>query len=138
MAFSVGRYVGVADKAAPKPPRKWYVWGDPHKHSTVLNGENKESPVVLVEDLISAHKVSRVCPSIPLFGTDVHPPVLHYLSHNHSEVILWLDKDQDFHVKRKALRLESLINKPVRIVTTEKDPKALSFNEIATNVGVIL
>jgi hypothetical protein len=130
LQFSIGRYVGSS--VVERPPRKWYVWGKPHDYCTILNGENKESKVILVEDLISAHKVSRVYPAIPLFGTEVYPPVLHYLSHNHPEVILWLDKDQDFHVKRKALRLESLINKPVKIVTTEKDPKCLPLQNIQT------
>lgn len=91
--------------------------------------------MVLVEDLISAHKIAKVGSSVattPLFGTKLHPCHIHYLGTSPSlrRVILWLDKDQEFNVRKTALRLESLINKPVKVVITEKDPKACSYQEI--------
>lgn len=130
LRFSIGRYVGIAKTGA----KKWYVWGDPHKHCEVVGRADSEV-VVLVEDLISAHKVAQVGSSVattPLFGTKLHPCHIHYLgtSPSLSRVILWLDKDQEFNVRKTALRLESLINKPVKVVITEKDPKWLSYEKI--------
>ncbi len=73
LAFSIGRHVG-----APDGRRKWYVWGNSHDHCEVMlpGGYTDSNPemVVLVEDLISAHKVANAnYTSIPLFGTRLHP-----------------------------------------------------------------
>lgn len=115
------------------PPPKWLTYGDPHKHAEII-GEtqtNKRVPIVLVEDLISAHKVAA-CEviGVPLFGTEVSSAVLYYLMNSDNPVVLWLDKDQEGNVKKKAIRLQGLINRPIQLVTTDKDPKALSINEI--------
>lgn len=113
---------------------KWLSYGDCHRHAEVLTGTSESDssvPVVLVEDLISGHKVAASeYISIPLFGTRVHPPVLYYLLNCSNPVVLWLDKDQEGNVKREAIRLQALINRPVSLITTNKDPKALSVNEI--------
>ena len=135
LVFSIGRHIGGNTNV-----RKWYVWGDPHKHCEVVAACSQPSTevVVLVEDLISAHKVANAnYTAIPLFGTRLHPCHLYYLNHspNLRTVTLWLDKDQELRVKREALRLESLINKPVRVVTTIEDPKAISFVDIANILG---
>lgn len=127
LQFSIGRYLG-----AEPGKRKWYAWGDPHRHCEIVGNHSSEM-VVLVEDLISAHKVANAnFTSIPLFGTRLHPCHLYYLNHspNLRTVTLWLDKDQELRVKRETLRLESLINKPVQVIVTEKDPKCLTFVEI--------
>lgn len=132
LAFSIGRYTGVADPA----PRKWYTWGDPHKHCHVVRptGEGQSNSIVLVEDLISAHKVGQVATCIPLFGTRWHPCHLYYLINEAKPVILWLDKDQANTVKGKALQLEQLLNQPVTVVSTDKDPKWLTEKEIYEKV----
>jgi hypothetical protein len=123
-AFSIGRYVGTNHPGS----RKWYVWGDCHKHVEVIG----DGPtVVLVEDLISAHKVAAAgYLAVPLFGTHVHNPVIYYLLTTDKPVVLWLDNDQAFNVKKQALRLSSLIPQPVNIINTEKDPKCLSLENI--------
>ena len=128
--FSIGRYVGT-----PKPgTKKWYVWGDCHKHAEVINHEGKY--IVLVEDLISAHKVAEAgYVAIPLFGTQVHNCVLYYLLNSDKQVVLWLDKDQEGNVKKTAIRLQSIINRPVSLVITDKDPKCLSFETIQASLN---
>lgn len=131
LQFSIGRYVG--DAARTSTPRKWYVWGDSHKHVELIRPADgiDGSPVVLVEDLISAHKVANAgFSSVPLFGTIVHPCHLYYLLSTNANVVLWLDKDQELAVRKRALQLESLINRPVKVVVTDKDPKELSFDTI--------
>jgi len=112
-----------------KPVRKWFVWGDCHKHTEALgSGEY----IVLVEDLISAHKVatSQAAVAVPLFGTKVHPCHYYYLINSDKPVVLWLDKDQELNVKKQAWQLESVINRPVKVVITEQDPKKLSYEDI--------
>jgi DNA primase len=89
-----------------------------------------------VEDLISAHKVGMVgFECIPLFGTHVHNPVIYHLLTANKDVVLWLDKDQAFNVKRQALRLASIVPQDIRIINTDKDPKCLSFDTIKEYVS---
>lgn len=126
LRFSIGRYLGQ------EKSRKWYVWGDSHKHCHVY-GEG--DTVVLVEDLISAAKVAvagYTC--IPLFGVNWHPCHLHYLLQHSGPVVLWLDRDQEQAVRAKAMRLETIVNRRVSVVTSDDDPKLLSFKEINENI----
>ncbi len=146
LAFSIGRHIPEPGTEYERKPRKWYVWGDSHKHCHVvrqvgelLRSDDQEEcgPIVLVEDLISAHKVAAAgATAVPLFGTEIHDAHLYYLINENKPVILWLDKDQEQSVKRKALRLESLINQSVRVVTSERDPKLLSFKEINAEITI--
>ena len=127
LQFSIGRYVGNAEEK----PRKWYVWGDAHKHCEVFG--KGERLCVLVEDLISANKVAATqedVVAIPLFGTNIFKDVLYFLLNDSLPVVLWLDKDQQLQVKKKALGLQNLLQREVYVVTTDKDPKALSANQI--------
>lgn len=125
VAFSIGRLLSEPTKER----RKWYVWGDSHKHCEII-GQGRGNSIALVEDIVSAHKVGQINECIPLFGTRLHPCHIHYLGVAKKPVMLWLDKDQELNVKKQALQLQSLIDQPVTIISTEKDPKALSFEQI--------
>lgn len=129
LAFSIGRL--VKQQEIGKKPRKWYVWGDAHKHTHVL-GEDNDGPVILVEDWISANKLasSGLCCSLPLFGTSICSSSFYYLLHSKRDVVLWLDQDQEMNTRRQALRLSLLLNKQVKVVVTERDPKLLTHKEI--------
>lgn len=116
-------------------PRKWYVWGDSHKHAEIVaacgSSDVKDKPVVLVEDLVSAHKVANAgYIAMPLFGVNWHPCHVYYLMQEQCPVVLWLDKDQAGTIMRKAMGLQALVGCPVRTVVTDNDPKALTFKEI--------
>ena len=146
LQFSIGRYVGNAEVK----PRKWYVWGDSHRHCEVVrprdcevvvgntNSDTRPRSVVLVEDLISAHKIATSGSSvaaIPLFGVEIHKPHLYYLMQEADNVVMWLDQDQAGSIMRKAAHLQGLLNVPVSVVSSTKDPKELSFNEINERLG---
>jgi hypothetical protein len=124
-AFSIGRYVGTQVPA----PRKWYAWGYPHKHCEVVNPKAK-GLIVLVEDIVSAHKVGQTHTTIPLFGVNICTPHLYALMAAARPVSLWLDADQRGTITGKAAWLQSLTNTQVNIVNTPKDPKEYSSEEI--------
>jgi len=129
LLFSIGRYFGEEGK------RKWHVWGDCHKHCHVVQGNAKDDhgAVVLVEDWLSAHKAATseyVAAAIPLFGVSVHNAHMYYLINSTSPVVLWLDKDQELPVKRRALALGSVLGRTVNVVNTDDDPKLLSTDTI--------
>jgi len=127
IAFSIGRF--VEDPPEDFKPRKWYVWGNSHKHCEVI-GEKNKGPIILVEDIVSAHKVGQVFTTIPLFGTIVHPCHKYYLMQAMRPVKFWLDKDQEHLVKKRAVALQSLIGNTVDIIVSQKDPKSYSLQQI--------
>jgi hypothetical protein len=131
LAFSIGRYVGEPNKSK----RKWYVWGDCHRHAEIVGASSSAGTsadprnyVVLVEDLISAHKVAAAgFTSLPLFGTNIHKPALYFLMQEQRPIMLWLDKDQQGKVNGKAVNLGMLTGQPVKIVISDNDPKSYSI-----------
>jgi hypothetical protein len=134
--FSIGRYLGTdggtkdgRGKWIQRPPRKWKFYGAGHEYVELLGGQN-QGPIVLVEDLVSAHKVAQVAPCLCLFGTHVHDVAIKLLLSYNNEVVLWLDADQYTLLQKKVNRLQTLLNRPVRFVSTEKDPKSYETEEI--------
>ena len=120
--FSIGRWMGEEPTK-----RKWWAYGDCHKTAHVFgSGDN----IVLVEDLISAHKVGQITSCIPLFGTKVFDGVVNVLKLYRKPVIMWLDKDQQDHARKRATRLSMLTGCDVRYVFSSTDPKEQSFREI--------
>jgi hypothetical protein len=136
--FSIGRYIGndARERARNDPTfRKWRIWGDRHSHVEVLGEHFTEGPVVLVEDIISAHKVGQVATCIPLFGTKVLDSVLKKLVAFKRPVVLWLDEDQYTLLPPKINRLRAFLAPlPVTFVRTEKDPKSYDTERIRTTV----
>lgn len=136
--FSIGRYCGTdvgergpGERWVRRPPRKWHFYGDGHGYVELLGSDDTgRKPVVLVEDLISAHKVAQVYPSICLFGTNIHAKAIQALMALKRPTMLWLDEDQYTLLPPKINRLQTFLTHPVRFVSTEKDPKAYSLDEI--------
>lgn len=151
VAFSIGRYIsptlfgepegriqmgqgsedGTVVSSEGRPPRKWYAYGEPHKHCEVLSPDSGPGEtVVLVEDIISAHKVARITNCIPLFGTQIHKSHMYYLMNQDKPIRIWLDKDQEHNVHKITLHLQSMVNVPVSVIITEDDPKWQSMQTI--------
>ncbi|MFN7882348.1 MAG: hypothetical protein ACK5PF_04965 [bacterium] len=120
--FSIGR-------ALEKDQRKWRFWGDGHKYAELL-GKDSDRPIVLVEDLISAHKVGQFTQTLCLFGTHIHDVALKVLIEAKKPVILWLDEDQYTLLPKKVARLSTFLKHPVRFIRTDKDPKEYDMKQI--------
>lgn len=132
--FSIGRYIppatGTGDVAVSKQPPKWFVYGNASRKSHLF-GSTSSKEIVLVEDVISGHKLGyyeRL--ALPLFGTNVHDCHLRTLRHIGLPIVMWLDKDQQIHARQRANRLSTFTGLPVRYVFTDADPKELSFKQI--------
>lgn len=120
--YSQGRALTMGDS-------KWRNYGRPRDYAEVLGAE-LPGEIVLVEDVISQHKVAQVNPCICLFGTAIHDVAISALQDCKRPVVLWLDEDQYQLLPRKINRLQALTGLPVRYVKTERDPKSLSTEEI--------
>lgn len=120
--FSQGRSLTVGDS-------KWKVYGNKRGYVNAIS-EQLSDQVVLVEDLISAHKVGQVTSCIPLFGTNIDDLVVKKLQQLNRPMALWLDNDQYIYLPKKINRLMTLLTHPVRYIKTTKDPKHYSVSEI--------
>ena len=85
--------------------------------------------IVVVEDAISAIKVSRTCNSVCLHNSIIPLELILRLSKRFKKLFVWLDKDkmkESFKEAKKA----GLLFDDVKIIWTEKDPKEYSDKEI--------
>lgn len=146
---SVGRFVGAnpEDQGAlqlwsggvgglqlrpSQPVPKWRMWGDRLRSATLLEPKERRSDeVILVEDIVSAHKVREAgYTAIPIFGSNIYPKVLSTLRPLKRPVALWLDGDLWGVLPPKLNRLQAFLNVPVRFIRTDKDPKEYDVEQI--------
>ena len=128
--FSIGRFIPEEGRSFEREQRKWFVWGQSHKTPHIFGSYQTASKIYLVEDLISAHKIGQVAPTICLFGTTVFDACLPILRHIGLHVVMWLDKDQEGTLQKKCNNLSLLTGLPVSYKITTEDPKMQSFNTI--------
>lgn len=84
--------------------------------------------VVLVEDYISAMKVSRQFFCVPLFGSMVSADVILKLQKKFKTVVYWLDPDKYLHSVRTMLRYGYVMSSVA--VKSEQDPKEHTDRDI--------
>lgn len=109
---------------------KVIVKGDVVGNEPIFGSSNPSDTIVLVEDILSAIKVSRVTDSCALLKTAVHDVLLYRLANHYGHCIIWLDPDMYNHMTERLLpRLKPYFNS-VRIVMSKVDPKYLSTSEI--------
>jgi hypothetical protein len=127
MFASTGRFIPTGGRESK---RKWFHYGNPKLRPTLFGDLEAAKSVVLVEDLISAHKLGQVGLATPLFGTSVPEPLVPILRHLGLPIIMWLDKDQEEHARKRANWLSTITGLPVKFVFTNKDPKALPLDKL--------
>lgn len=102
-----------------------------------LNHGQEQAPgetVIIVEDYISALKVSRILPCVPLLGSAIPDDAILRLSKTHTRLLIWLDMDKAV----PALKITSkarLLGLEAGTICTELDPKDHSDLEIFSIVN---
>lgn len=113
-----------------KKTQKWWSQGDLKKIYHILPLDTQLIPnLVLVEDIVSAIKVSRFAYCMPLFGCVVGLERLLRLSKLTGVITLWLDPDK----RKEALKWAnkaSLFNITGKVIFSDKDPKEHTNEEI--------
>jgi hypothetical protein len=131
-----GRYVEKEIQADKKridsSPAKWYSQGKIHEIIHPI--KVRDSTAVLVEDIISAIKVSRVQGSIPIFGSNISAKHWLRLKHIVDRVWVWLDPDMRSKSVKMAF-MGQLLGIRTTCIFSDKDPKEHSFDEIAKYLG---
>lgn len=99
-----------------------------------------EGTLVVVEDILSAMRCGRVCPTLSILGTWINTAFLnHVLKYKYNKIVCWYDNDPAGHnasiSSYKKLTLQGI---DVRTVRTEKDPKCYSNKEITSILKGVL
>lgn len=110
---------------------KVYTSGFPDSHLLLhtFSGGSNLRRVVVVEDSISAIKVSRVCTSSELLGSNLSMHKAIGLSRVFSHLTLWLDPDKLGNMVKFCEKYKSMFEE-VSYIFTEKDPKYYATEEI--------
>jgi len=90
---------------------------------------NESPTITLVEDLVSAVKVSRHGTCMPIFGSEISNEVATVLSSRFLNLNIWLDKDKLDYANGRCRSLQLLFDR-VRVINTEVDPKETSDSDI--------
>jgi len=117
---------------------KWFTKGDVANLIHILGG-GVSSTIVLVEDIVSAIKVSRHAPCMHLFGTKIRLETLQRLSSGpkpYRRLLIWLDEDAARKAALAALQAYQLGFERVSYLSTPRDPKANSDDEIKEKLGL--
>lgn len=89
--------------------------------------------VVLTEDYLSAYRVGKVTEAWSLLGTHMKDGVLARAVRDHRPFIVWLDPDEAGRsATRKIVRHLRTVGVQVSTISTDRDPKLLTHEEIAT------
>lgn len=119
------RYFGTN----PNHP-KWVGYGITESLYHIIPNDVVSKSLVLVEDIISAHKVSKIQQTLCLFGSHVHIRRLANIKLlGYSDIIVWLDWDKKEYAMKVAEQAQMLGIK-ARVLQTKKDPKEYSDKEI--------
>lgn len=115
-----GRYFGGEKKG------KWFSQGNLKDVFHILG---KGDEIILVEDVVSAIKLSRFTSALPIFGSSIGFKRFKRLAMLTKKVGIWLDFD-----KRKETILEqrraSLCGLESRVIYSEVDPKEIPYSLI--------
>ena len=107
--------------------RKYLTTGSPETVYHLL-GDNPDCCVV-VEDLLSAIKVSRVTTAMPLWCGWLSPKRMKTIAAGYKKLVIWLDNDKAkdaIKFKQRALPFYE----DVKVVITDQDPKRFTTDQI--------
>lgn len=110
---------------------KVFTRGWPDKHLLINRVVDVLYPssVCVVEDSISAIKVSRVMDCAPLLGANLSIHKVRMLSRYYDNLYLWLDNDKIKEMMKFQARYTHFF-KSVKIIISDKDPKYYLTEEI--------
>lgn len=97
-------------------------------------GYKEADTVIVVEDYISALKVSRLYPCIPLLGSNMPDDAILRLSKGYRSVYFWLDADKCTSALKMAQKARNL-GMVAGTIYTEEDPKEFSTEELQHIIG---
>ena len=92
-------------------------------------GEYDNGVIVIVEDIISARRVSEVCNATPLLGCHLSRSTASRLSRGFDRCLLWLDSDKLNEANTFYQQYRNLFTEMV-VTSTPLDPKSYSSQQL--------
>lgn len=111
----------------PNAKAKYFSQGKIHE--VLYFCGKKTTPLILVEDLLSAIKIGRIGVAMPLFGSEASTTLLMRLKAHYNGIIVWLDSDKWKNSHDIVNRAKS-IGLPAMSVFTNLDPKEYTDDKI--------
>lgn len=111
-----------------KAPAKWFSQGKIHEILVPIKVTNHHA--VLVEDIVSAIKVSHFDGAIPIFGSEISSKQFLRIKTLVDSITIWLDPD----IRQKSVKLAArarTLGLETSVIFSEKDPKEHADAEIA-------
>lgn len=118
--------------------KKYHTEGRLTHHLPIIfnvSAENPTTEIVIVEDIVSAIKVSRVCDAMAIFSGGITLKPAARLSTLYERLIIWGDADKQRENMRKRANYQSLYKYGTGCILTKNDPKAYSVEDIARFVS---
>ena len=119
--FWMGRYF---------PARKPKTYNEGQTTPKLCGASKSTEHVAVVEDIVSAIKVSRHIPCVCLFGTNLSVDLVNKLKDMYGHLYVWLDSDKTDLGMSYSRRFSLRFKDGATCVRTEDDPKMLSDEEI--------
>jgi len=125
-----GRYIPCGKNQVEingKAPAKWFSQGKIHEIIHPINIKHRHA--TLVEDIISAIKISHVCGAIPIFGSSVSTKQILRLKTILDTLTIWLDPD----MRSKSIKLAqtcNILGIKTNVIFSDKDPKDHTYEKI--------
>ena len=126
-----GRTLGVVSKENPK----WLIqriYGK--KYNCYKIDDHISATVVLVENILSAIRISTTHNCYALLGSYIHDDLIRQLLKEYTKIILWLDADK-LQYALKVHRRIAHRGCDCRTLYTEVKPKDMSLKQIAKTLG---
>jgi len=108
---------------------KYFSQGPIHDLIYICGEEIGSDTIILVEDLISAIKIGRSYPCMPLWGSEASKPLITRLKGMFKTVLVWLDSDK----WKNAIKISKscqIYGLKAAAIYSEKDPKKYTDIEI--------
>lgn len=117
---------------------KWRGFGINDNLIQISGEPTRDNSIVLVEDLLSWYKVSKVHHCMCLFGSNISAKKLAQLMLlNYKHIIIWLDLDKRSYSVKVSTNAKMLGLKST-IIVTNKDPKEYEYEEITSIISRLI
>lgn len=129
LVYWQGRTLGEPSKKNPKYINSRKKKGEDCYFKAMYGAPYPHASICIVEDIVSAVKVSRACDCLALLGSYIPTNLIRYIV-AYDKILIWLDYDKQKESIQFSKRLRELTGKDIRCIITEQDPKEYSTEEI--------